>query len=380
MRDAWHPHTVVISCDCPDFVSHLRQQTQSSAATAWCKHATALVWFVASDYRIIYELAVNNPIPRQLQIGDTNAGGAAPAAAVSVPNREGAAGGSAMSTEVALQGLTIFPRPQTDDPPRPQTREDIVHELAVVVEQRDRCRTLTGRNTADSDFMQNLYDYMREYGPEPLLYMPGEGILLRRVDVSESRLVRSALIRFTAAWGTGETNVSMYFTFDKAELTNDYLQSAQQGGQFVIYLDREYAIGSKSYPSMRNEVARLIGVDNIRLYTVQGDSHEELVQRYRNAGRDVARGDAVGHLHAKTMRLGPYNLDTSANGTTSTECNHERGGLCHLTEVGHERALALEARVMQSSEPLTSLGSWNPVRPPVAAAGAIYEPSAVRRG
>ena len=83
--------------------------------------------------------------------------------------------------------------------------------------------------------MQNLYDYMREYGPEPLLYMPGEGILLRRVDALESRLVRSALIRFTAAWGTGETNVSMYFTFDKAELTNDYLQSAQQGGQFVIY-------------------------------------------------------------------------------------------------------------------------------------------------
>ena len=130
------------------------------------------------------------PIPRQLQIEDTNAGGAAPAAAVSVPNREGAASGSAMSTEVALQGLTIFPRPQTGEPPRTQTREDIVHELAVVVEQRDRCRTLTGRNTADSDLTQNLYDYMREYGPEPLLYMPGEGILLRRVDALRKELRR----------------------------------------------------------------------------------------------------------------------------------------------------------------------------------------------
>ena len=88
----------------------------------------------------------------------------------------------------------------------------------------------------------------------------------------------------------------------------------------------------------------------------------------------VFRGDAVGHLHAKTMRLGPYSLQTSANGTTATECNHERGGLNHLTEVGHERALALETRVKQRSEPLLSLGSWNPVRPPLAAAGAIYEP------
>ena len=122
-----------------------------------------------------------------------------------------------------------------------------------------------------------------------------------------------------------------------------------------------------------------MGVENIRLFTVQGDSHEELVQRYHDAGRAIRREDAVGHLHAKSMRLGPYNLDTSANGTTSTECNHERGDFCHLTDVGHGRALALEARVAQRSEPLLTLGSWHPMRPPVAAAGAFYEPPAVRQ-
>ena len=83
-------------------------------------------------------------------------------------------------------------------------------------------------------------------------------------------------------------------------------------------------------------------------------------------------------MHAKTMRLGPYNLDTSANGTTSTESNHERGGLCHLTELGMDRALALESHLAQRSQPLLELGSHNPSRPQVPAAGLIYEQPAYR--
>ena len=226
--------------------------------------------------------------------------------------------------------------------------------------------------------MQVLYDYFQEYGSEPLLYMPGEGVLVRRVGSRESNLVRQAMIRFTGAGGSGQTNVSTYFTFDKADLTDDYLLSAEQGGKFVIYFDREYPIGDKAYPAMRNEVHRLMGHDNIRLFTVRGDTHEELVQRYRDAGRYVRRPSAVGHLHAKSMRLGPYNLDTSANGTISTESNHERGGLCHFTELGMDRALALESQLAQHSQPLLELGPYNPSRPQVPAAGRIYEQPASR--
>ena len=121
-----------------------------------------------------------------------------------------------------------------------------------------------------------------------------------------------------------------------------------------------------------------MGHDSIRLFTVQGDSHDELVQRYQAAGRYVRRPDTSGHLHAKAMRLGPYNLDTSANGTTSTACNHERGSLCHITELGMQRALAMESRLAQRSQPLLELGSYNPSRPQVPAAALIYKQPAHR--
>ena len=149
--------------------------------------------------------------------------------------------------------------------------------------------------------MQVLYNHFAEYGAEPLLYMPGEGVMLRRVGAVESNLVRRAMIRFTAA--CGHTNVSTYFTFDKSDLTDDYLASAEQGGKFVIYLDHDYTNGSKAYPTMRNQVARLMEHDNIRLFTVQGDSNERLAQRYASAGRQLKSSVARGHLHEKTMRL-----------------------------------------------------------------------------
>ena len=224
--------------------------------------------------------------------------------------------------------------------------------------------------------MQSLYDYFQEYGAEPLLYMPGEGVLLRRVEARESNLVRRAMIRFTSTCSM--TNVSTYFTFDKVDLTDDYLMSAQQGGKFVIYFDREYTLGSKAYPAMRNEVYRLMGHENIRLFTVQGDTHEQLVQRYHDAGRRIYKADASGCLHAKTMRLGTYNLDTSANGTTSTECNHERGSLSHFTEQGMANAVALESQLASHAQPLLELGDYQPSRPRVPAAGTLYEQPAHR--
>ena len=63
---------------------------------------------------------------------------------------------------------------------------------------------------------------------------------------------------------------------------------------------------------MRNEVHRLMGKENIRLFTVQGDSNEQLAQRYASAGRQFHSKSARSSLHAKTMRLGSYTLDTSA--------------------------------------------------------------------
>ena len=224
--------------------------------------------------------------------------------------------------------------------------------------------------------MQSLYDYFQEYGAEPLLYMPGEGVVLRRVGAVESNLVRRAMIRFTCT--CGETNVSTYFTFDKQDLTDDYLASAAQGGKFVIYLDYEFTNGRKAYPAMRNQIARLMENDNIRLFTVQGDSNERLAQRYADDGRSIKSSEARGHLHAKTMRLGSYNIDTSANGTTSTECNHERGSLVHYTERGLQNAVSLDSRLAFFARPLVKLGDYQPSRPQVPAAGTLYEQPAQR--
>ena len=179
------------------------------------------------------------------------------------------------------------------------------------------------------------------------------------------------MIRFTCA--CGHTNVSSYFTFDKTDLTDDYLASAEQGGKFVIYLDHDYTNGSKAYSTMRNQVARLMEHKNIRLYTVQGDSNERLAQRYADAGRSFKSPDARGRLHAKTMRLGSYTLDTSANGTTSTESNHERGSLVHLTDRGLENAVSLDSRLSLHARPLVQLGDYQPSPPIVPAAGTLYE-------
>ena len=195
--------------------------------------------------------------------------------------------------------------------------------------------------------------------------------MLRRVGAVESNLVRRAMIRFTCT--CGHTNVSTYFTFDKSELTDDYLASADQGGQFLIYLDYEYTNGSKAYPMMRNQIARLMEHSNIRLFTVQGDTNERLAQRYADAGRQFRNPDARGHLHAKTMRLGSFNLDTSANGTTATEGNHERGSLVHLTERGLPNAMSLDSRFAFFARPLVKLSDYQPSRPNVPAAGTLYE-------
>ena len=67
-------YTVVISCSCPDFMSHLRQAAslQSSAVTPWCKHVTTLVWFVASDYRVV---CLHRCIdPRSASVADSGCG------------------------------------------------------------------------------------------------------------------------------------------------------------------------------------------------------------------------------------------------------------------------------------------------------------------
>ena len=111
---------------------------------------------------------------------------------------------------------------------------------------------------------------------------------------------------------------------------------------------------------------------------MQGDTNERLAQRYADAGRQFRSRDAIGHLHAKTMRLGSFNLDTSANGTTSTEGNHERGSLVHLTERGLENAVSLDSRLSLHARPLVKLGDYQPSRPIVPAAGTLYEQPAQR--
>ena len=78
------------------------------------------------------------------------------------------------------------------------------------------------------------------------------------------------------------------------------------------------------------------------------------------------------------MRLGTYNLDTSANGTTATECNHERGSLSHFTELGMANAMALESQLASHAQPLIELGDYQPSRPRVPAAGTHYEQPAPR--
>jgi hypothetical protein len=244
------------------------------------------------------------------------------------------------------------------------------------VRLREHCFAVAERFGTELELMQVLYNHFAEYGAEPLLYAPGEGVMLRRVGAVESNLVRRAMIRFTAA--CGHTNVSTYFTFDKSDLTDDYLASAAQGGKFVIYFDYDYTNSTKAYAAMRNEVHRLMGNDNIRLFTVQGDTNERLAQRYADAGRQFKNREAIGHLHAKTMRLGSFNLDTSANGTTSTEGNHERGSLVHLTERGLENAVSLDSRLAFHARPLVRLGDYQPSRPNVPAAGTLYEQPAQR--
>ena len=78
------------------------------------------------------------------------------------------------------------------------------------------------------------------------------------------------------------------------------------------------------------------------------------------------------------MRLGSYNLDTSANGTTSTEGNHERGSLVHLTERGLQNALSLDSRLALHARPLVELSAYQPSRPIVPAAGTLFEQPAHR--
>ena len=78
------------------------------------------------------------------------------------------------------------------------------------------------------------------------------------------------------------------------------------------------------------------------------------------------------------MRLGCYNLDTSANGTTSTEGNHERGSLVHLTERGLQNALSLDSRMAMHARPLLELSAFQPSRHKVPAAGTLYEQPAHR--
>ena len=78
------------------------------------------------------------------------------------------------------------------------------------------------------------------------------------------------------------------------------------------------------------------------------------------------------------MRLGSFNLDTSANGTTSTEGNHERGSLVHLTERGLQNAVSLDSRLAFFARPLVKLSDYQPSRPKVPAAGTLYEQPAHR--
>ena len=100
--------------------------------------------------------------------------------------------------------------------PRPEHRSNVTVEASYFVGLREQCRAVSERYATEVEFMQALYDYFGEYGAEPLLYMPGEGVLLRRVGAKESNLVRRAMIRFTCT--CGHTSVSSYFTFDKPDL------------------------------------------------------------------------------------------------------------------------------------------------------------------
>ena len=317
---------------------------------------------------------------REYCLGASSAASAAGAGALSIRDASDAASAAVAGVQdpVDTQSTANEETELVAQPPRDRdfTVQRIPGESMYFVRLREHCFAVAERFGTELELMQVLYNHFAEYGAEPLLYTPGEGVMLRRVGAVESNLVRRAMIRFTCA--CGHTNVSTYFTFDKSDLTDDYLASAAQGGKFVIYFDYDYTNGTKAYAAMRNEVHRLMGNDNIRLFTVQGDTNERLAQRYADAGRQFRSRDAIGHLHAKTMRLGSFNLDTSANGTTSTEGNHERGSLVHLTERGLENAVSLDSRLAFHARPLVRLGDYQPSRPNVPAAGTLYEQPAQR--
>ena len=73
-----------------------------------------------------------------------------------------------------------------------------------------------------------------------------------------------------------------------------------------------------------------------------------------------------------------FNLENSANGTTATEGNHERGSLVHLTERGLQNAVSLDSRLAFFARPLVKLIDYQPSRPNVPAAGTLYEQPAHR--
>ena len=315
---------------------------------------------------------------RDYRLGASSAAPAAGAGTLSIQDASDAASAAVAGVQdpVDTQSTANEETELVVQPPRDRDTVQLVRESTFLVRLREHCFAVAERFGTELELMQELYSYFAEYGAEPLLYTPGEGVMLRRVGALESNLVRRAMIRFTCA--CGHTNVSTYFTFDKKDLTDDYLASAAQGGKFVIFFDYDYTNGTKAYPAMRNQIVRLMENDNIRLFTVQGDTNERLAQRYEDAGRPFKSRDAIGHLHAKTMRLGSFNLDTSANGTTSTEGNHERGSLVHLTDRGLENAVSLDSRLSLHARPLVKLGDYQPSRPNVPAAGTLYEQPAQR--
>ena len=151
---------------------------------------------------------------REYRLGASSAAPAAGAGALSIRDASDAASAAASGVLDRLDTQTTAIEETELEVQPPDDRElSVQHapvEASYFVRLREHCFAVSERFATELELMQVLYNHFAEYGAEPLLYMPGEGVMLRRVGAVESNLVRRAMIRFTCT--CGHTNVSTYLS------------------------------------------------------------------------------------------------------------------------------------------------------------------------